>query len=197
MLSFFAREASGTEIIFYPGGMVNPISYAPLARNLAKSGYNTHIVRMPWRMATKGYKQILDLFDLDDPQKQYVIGGHSQGAKMAAQFVYEHPTLIDGLYLMGTSHPRDIDMSRIEIPCMKLYAEFDGLASVKEVMENKALMPKGSKMILIEGGNHSQFGHMGKLFMDESPEISREEQQIIVLQHLMDFLNELDTDPKK
>ncbi|MEL6252807.1 MAG: alpha/beta hydrolase [Bacteroidota bacterium] len=197
MLSFLSLEALDTEVIFYPGGMVNPISYAPMARRLAKSGYSVHIIRMPWRMATKGYKQILDLFDLNDPNKKYVLGGHSQGAKMAAQFVYEHPGLIDGLYLLGTSHPRDYDMSGIEIPCLKLYAEFDGLASLAEVKQNKTLMPKGSQMILIEGGNHSQFGYMGQLFMDESPKIEREEQQAIILQELLDFLKRLEEDQKK
>ncbi|MDW3646372.1 MAG: alpha/beta hydrolase [Bacteroidia bacterium] len=197
MLSFLSTEASDTEVIFYPGGMVNPISYAPLARKLAESGYSVHIIRMPWRMATKGYKQILDLFDLNDPEKKYVLGGHSQGAKMAAQFVYEHPSLMKGLYLLGTSHPRDIDMSEIEIPCVKLYAELDGQASVGEVMQNKELMPKGSEMIMIAGGNHSQFGNMGKLFMDDSPKIDRIEQQEIVREHLLEFLNKLEVDVVK
>ena len=56
---------------------------------------------------------------------------------MAAQFVYENPEVFKGLFLMGTSHPRDIDLSSSNIPCLKLYAEYDGLASVEEVMENK------------------------------------------------------------
>ena len=194
MLSFLSTKASDTEVIFYPGGMVNPISYAPLASRLAKSGYSVHIIRMPWRMATKGYTQILDLFDLADPNKKFVLGGHSQGAKMSARFVYEYPGLIDGLYLLGTSHPRDYDMSNVEIPCLKLYAEFDGLASVAEVKGNQELMPNGSQMIFIEGGNHSQFGYMGQLFMDESPQIEREEQQAIILQELLTFLKSLEED---
>jgi len=197
MLSFLSTNPSETELIFYPGALVSPDSYAPLGRRLAKSGYNLHIIRMPWRMATKGYTQILNLFDLHDPQKKYVLGGHSQGAKMSAQFVYEHPGLIDGLYLLGTSHPRDYDMSRLQIPCLKLYAEFDGLASVAEVRGNQDLMPNGSQMILIEGGNHSQFGYMGQLFMDERPKIEREEQQAIILQELLTFLKKLEEDQKK
>ncbi len=41
----------------------------------------------------------------------YIIGGHSQGSKMASQFVYENPNLMKGLFLLGTSHPRDFDLS--------------------------------------------------------------------------------------
>lgn len=49
------------------------------------------------------YKKTLKLFKLDSGN--YVISGHSQGGKMAAQIVYENPTLFKGLFLLGTSHP--------------------------------------------------------------------------------------------
>ena len=50
---------------------------------------------------------------------------------------------------MGTSHPRDIDLSLQNIPTIKLYAEHDGLASVEEVMENKNKLPGGAKLTYI------------------------------------------------
>ncbi|MEC8894402.1 MAG: hypothetical protein VX901_13860 [Candidatus Poribacteria bacterium] len=56
---------------------------------------------------------------------------------MASQFVYENPNLMKGLFLLGTSHPRDFDLSERILSTIKLYAEFDGLASVPEVMETK------------------------------------------------------------
>jgi len=55
---------------------------------------------------------------------------------MAAQIVYENPTLKDYFYL-GTSHPGDIDLSTYTIPTIKIYAEKDGHASLREVIENK------------------------------------------------------------
>ena len=78
---------------------------------------------------------------------------------------------------MGTSHQRDIDLSIQNIPCFKLYTNNDGLASVDKVMENKSKLPKHSTLILINGGNHSQFGYLGKLLLDGSPNISLEEQK--------------------
>jgi pimeloyl-ACP methyl ester carboxylesterase len=65
---------------------------------------------MPWRLPQYNYKKISTIFDLKTGK--YIIGGHSQGGKMAAQFVYENPNLMRGLFLIGTSHPRDMDFLR-------------------------------------------------------------------------------------
>ncbi len=194
-LIIFKADSStrNLSIIFFQGGLTDPKAYAPLCRQLAKNGFTSHLIKMDWRMPQYDYKKILTLFNLRSGN--YVIGGHSQGAKMAAQIVYENPTLFKGLFLIGTSHPRDIDLSGLTIPTIKIYAENDGLASVPEVLENKTKLPIHTKMILINGGNHSQFGYLGTLFMDERAEISLEEQQKqtlhYILQHLEDIQNSL------
>lgn len=173
------------EVIFFQGGLVDPKAYAPLGRKLAENGYTCHIIKMAWRLPQNDYQKISQLFDLNSGN--YILGGHSQGGKMAAQFVYENPGLLKGLFLLGTSHPRDIDLANLSIPTLKLYAEKDGLASVGEVMENKNKLPKGSEMLLLAGGNHSQFGYIGTLFMDDAPEISLKDQQSQVFEYLFDF----------
>ncbi|MFT3947918.1 MAG: alpha/beta hydrolase [Agriterribacter sp.] len=177
------------KIIFFQGGLTDPKAYAPLCRKLAENGFTCHLMKMNWRMPQYDYKKTLSLFQLDSGN--YVIGGHSQGGKMAAQIVYENPTLFKGLFLMGTSHPRDIDLSNLSIPTIKIYAEKDGLASVPEVMENKIKLPKNAKLVLIKKGNHSQFGYLGKLFMDESADISLEEQQKQTVENITIFINEI------
>ncbi len=136
------------------------------------------------------YKKITKLFDLKNGD--YILGGHSQGAKMASQFVYENPNLIKGLFLLGTSHPRDFDLSKRTIPIIKLYAEFDGLASVQEVMENKSKLPKSAILKEIKGGNHSQFGYLGKLLTDDSPKINLKKQQAITLDYLIEFFQRVE-----
>ena len=173
------------EIIFFQGGLADPKAYAPLCRKLAESGFTCHLIKMDWRLPAKDYQKIKKLFNLE--HSNYVIGGHSQGAKMAAQFVYENPGLLKGLFLMGTSHPRDIDLSATTIPCLKLYAENDGLASVEEVLGNKPKLPTQTKWVLIKGGNHSQFGYLGRLFMDDKADISLEEQQQQTFDNLLLF----------
>jgi pimeloyl-ACP methyl ester carboxylesterase len=180
---------NGINVIFFQGGLTDPKAYAPLCRRLAENGFTCYLMKMDWRLPQYDYKKTLKLFHLDSGS--YVVGGHSQGGKMAAQIVYENPTLFKGLFLLGTSHPRDIDLSTFTIPTIKIYAEKDGLASVPEVMENKSKLPQNSKLILIKGGNHSQFGYLGKLLMDNSADISLEEQQKQTVENILEFLNEI------
>lgn len=70
-------------------------------------------------MATRGYLQIKTLFNLNDTGRKYVLAVHSQGGKMAAQFVYENKDAMAGLVLLWTSHPRDIDLSSVTVPIVK------------------------------------------------------------------------------
>ena len=183
---------SQLEVIFFQGGLTDPKAYAPLCRKIAENGYTCHLIKMDWRLPQYNYQKISSLFNLNEGN--FVIGGHSQGGKMAAQFVYENPKIFKGLFLMGTSHPRDINLSAQNIPCIKLYAENDGLASVEEVMENKNKLPKDTKLILIKGGNHSQFGYLGKLLMDSSSDISLEEQQNQTYNNLIAFIDSINKD---
>lgn len=195
-ITFKPKKSEQTvELIFFPGGLADPEAYAPLCRELAENGYACHIIKMSFRLPQRDYQKILQMFDLKSGH--YVIGGHSQGGKMAAQFVYENPGLMKGLFLLGTSHPRDISLSNQSIPAIKFYAKNDGLASVEEVLENKDKLPSNAKLILVQGGNHSQFGYLGTLFMDDKADITLEEQQAIVLENLVNFLNEINDDKGK
>ena len=45
-----------------------------------------------------------------------------------------------------------------------------------------------TELIMIEGGNHSQFGYLGQLLMDSSPNITLEEQQELSFVSLHEFL---------
>jgi predicted esterase len=184
-----AHSPKQIEVIFFQGGLTDPKAYGPLCRKLAEGGFTVHLIKMSFRLAQHDYKKISTMFDLSSGR--YVIGGHSQGGKMAAQFVYENPQLMAGLFLMGTSHPRDIDLSARKIPTMKFYAENDGLASVSEVLENKNKLPTNTELILITGGNHSQFGYLGQLLGDDDAAISLEEQQDVVTENLLRFLDGL------
>ncbi|GAB3959273.1 alpha/beta hydrolase [Spirosoma harenae] len=190
-IAFQAKTAKKPVLIFFPGAMVDPKVYAPLARHIAEAGYSTYIIKMPWRMASYGYQRINDLFNFADTTKQYVLCGHSQGGKMAAQFVYEHPGKMAGLILIGTSHPRDIDLSTTTIPVMKLCATNDGLASLREVNQNKIKLPAKTEYVQIQGGNHAQFGYYGSQLGDDEATISRSEQQILSEQAILRFLRKI------
>ena len=176
--------------IFYPGAMVDPKAYVPLCRKISENGIKVYLIKMPWRLASKGYEIPKQLKLFADKTKTYILAGHSQGGKMAAQFVQENPTLIDKLILVGTTHPRDISLAGSTIPILKIYGSDDGVADEKTIFQNKSKLPATAKFVKIEGANHAQFGYYGFQFGDNSARISREKQQNETLKCILDFVNQ-------
>jgi pimeloyl-ACP methyl ester carboxylesterase len=124
-------------------------------------------------------EQALAIMDANESIQYWVVGGHSRGAAIASRFAYKHGESFDGLILIGTSHPKEarFDLSNTTLSVTKVYATNDGLASMDEVEANAVYLPANTTWILIEGGNHSQFGYYGSQLGDEVATITREQQQ--------------------
>ena len=187
---FTPKKEFKNVVVFYPGAMVETEAYVPLCRKIADNGIQVYLIKMPWRLATKGYNKPKELHLFDDAAKNYILAGHSQGGKMAAQFVYENPKLIDKLILIGTTHPRDISLAEAEIPILKIYGSNDGVAGERAIFENKSKLPKSAKFSKIEGANHAQFGYYGFQLGDDKATISREQQQKETLVEILKFINQ-------
>lgn len=186
--SFTPIKESKNIVIFYPGAMVAPKAYVPLCRKIAENNIKVYLIKMPWRLASKGYNKPKELNLFKDTTKTYILSGHSQGAKMAAQFVYENPYLINKLILIGTSHPRDISLANSRISILKIYGSNDGLADEKSIQDNKSKLPKTTLFAQIDGANHSQFGYYGFQLGDNKASINREQQQEETLKCILDFI---------
>jgi hypothetical protein len=185
------QSKSNQQLIFFPGALVDPVAYYPLLRSIAQEGYAVKLIKMPFRLAKYGYQEVKNSVAFQDSTQQYILCGHSQGGKMAAQFAYENPGLLAGLILLGTSHPRDINLSSSKLATLKISASNDGLASVEEVEQNKPKLPASTRYVLIRGGNHAQFGYYGFQFMDGVANITREQQQTAIKSAILGFLVEL------
>lgn len=186
---FEPKQKFDKVFIFFPGAMVDPKAYVPLCRKISENGIKVYLIKMPWRLASKGYEIPKQLNLFADKTKTYILSGHSQGGKMAAQFVKENPDLIQKLILIGTTHPRDISLAESKIPIMKIYGSEDGIADEKTIFKNKAKLPPNTKFIKIEGANHAQFGYYGFQLGDDSATISREKQQEETLRHILNFIS--------
>jgi len=147
------------------------------------------LIRMPGRMAVYGYNKPKDLHLLDDPTKVYTLAGHSQGAKMAAQFVYENPGLIDKLVLIATTHPREVSLADRSLPVLKISGSRDGVADEAAILANRGNLPADAQFVRIDGANHAQFGYYGFQLGDNGATISREQQQANTLQRILDFID--------
>jgi len=188
IISFTPKKGFQKVFIFFPGAMVAADAYAPLCRKIAENGYKSIIIKMPWRLPSYGYNKPKEMKFFEDNTKEYILAGHSKGGMMAAKFVYENPKLINKLILLGTTHPRDFDLSKSAIPIMKIYGSNDGVADAYSINQNKPKLPPNTKYFLIKGGNHSQFGYYGSQLGDNEASISREEQQKIILNSILSFI---------
>lgn len=185
-----AGESPDAGIIIYPGGRVDPRSYAPTANELARQGYLAVIVPMPFNLAVfdpgradaviAAYPEILN----------WAIGGHSLGGSMAASYL-QGSDQVDGLFLWASYPPDSTDLSQMPVQVSSIYASLDGVATIDEVLASSDLLPGETVWVEIIGGNHGQFGWYGPQRGDNPATISREEQQSMIIQATADLLGRI------
>jgi pimeloyl-ACP methyl ester carboxylesterase len=194
-LEFLPAKPHGkSALIFICGGGIHPHAYAPLLRPIADAGYPVFIVKLPYRFAPlsshkdEAVGRARSLVAAHTEVLHWVIAGHSLGGALAARMAQTERGLNTAFVLIGTTHPKEHDLSRIDTPVTKVYATNDGVAPTDQVMLNKKLLPASAKWVEIKGGNHSQFGHYGHQLFDGKATISREAQQAITREILLEAL---------
>ncbi len=184
-------------LIFFPGGMVQPEAYAPMARTIAEQGYNVFIVKLPFGSAplesqeAEVINQALEIMSSNESIQYWVVGGHSRGAAIASRFAHKYGEVFDSLILIGTSHPKEqaFDLSNSTLAVTKIYSSNDGLASMAEVEANAIYLPANTTWVLIDGGNHAQFGYYGSQLGDSTATINRKQQQELMVEAILTALN--------
>ena len=189
-----ASAHDGVGLLFLPGGLVSPTAYAPLARAAAEAGYVAVVVELPRRGAFGG----ADSPELDDriasvmlgkaSPRRWIVAGHSRGAVVASRVASMRPSSLAGLVLIGTTHPRDVDLSALTVPVTKVVGTRDGLARPAGVAANRHLLPAATRWISVQGGNHSQFGWYGFQPGDRFAEIPASDQRRIMIGAVIDAL---------
>jgi pimeloyl-ACP methyl ester carboxylesterase len=188
--------ASNRTLVFFPGALVDPRAYAPLARAVAEAGYPTILIELPQRGAFGGadspelHARMSRVLSSPGAPAAVILGGHSRGGVVASAAAAAGVPGLAGLVLIGTSHPRDVYLSGLGIPVTKIVGTRDGLASPAEVRQNEALLPSHTRWIWVEGGNHSQFGWYGFQPLDRRATLPAAEQRDIMIRGVVDILAE-------
>jgi hypothetical protein len=178
-----------TGFIFYPGGRVDYRSYAPLLKPLAEQGFLVVLVPMPLSMAFFAPEKADGVTEAFPGISDWAIGGHSLGGAMAARYVYNHPGEMQALALWA-SYPASTDsLTGRDLAVLSIYGTEDG--KVEELENSFALLPDGTTWVIIEGGNHAQFGDYGLQPGDGTAKISSEAQWQAVVTATAVWLNAL------
>ena len=187
-----AHAASG--LVFIVGAGVEPSAYAAMLRPIAAMGHPVFVLALPWRIAPlEAHKEATvararAIVEGDTSADRWVIAGHSLGAALACRMAGDPPSRAKAIVLIATTHPKAANLSSAGVPITKVFATNDGVATAEAVARNRALLPRDTRWVEIEGGNHSQFGHYGRQLFDGRPTISRERQQAITRSVLVDAL---------
>lgn len=188
------RPADGepqTGLIFYPGGRVDYRAYAPYARAVAEQGYLVVIPRMPFNLAVFDPAEAGSVMDAYPEIQRWVVGGHSLGGAMAANFAKANPDRVQGLLLVA-SYPAESDsLAASNLPVLSISGSDDGLADTTTVEASRALLPAETVFLAIDGGNHAQFGWYGDQSGDNPARISREEQMEQTISAAVYFLQDI------
>ncbi|MBC3764794.1 alpha/beta hydrolase [Neptunicella marina] len=182
-LFFMPGQTQSSALIFICGSGITPEAYAPLLHPVAELGYPVFIVGLPWRFAPLDSHKQQALKYLDTILKhhtdisRWVIAGHSLGGALTAQFAAKPHSENLSYVLIGTTHPKQQDLSHLQAEVSKVFATQDGIAPADKILLNRKLLPASTHWIRIDGGNHSQFGHYGHQLFDGHATISREQQQ--------------------
>ena len=177
-------DGPGTEalLIFYPGGKVEETAYAPLLRLLADGGMDVALVKMPLRLAVFGIGKAGEVGEAAAYDRVY-LGGHSLGGAMAADYAAKHPEEPDGLLLLAAYSTKPLPDS---LPVLSVYGSEDGVLNRENYEKNRSNLPNLQEVV-IEGGNHAQFGSYGQQKGDGEAVILPEMQQGRTAEAILEF----------
>ena len=175
--------------VFYPGGLVDPAAYAPLMKRVSDGGVLAVIVPMPLDLAIFGIGRADEVIAAYPDVEYWAIGGHSLGGAMACEYVFAHPEIFDVLVLLASYPAESTDLSAIDVPTTLIYGTEDGVSG--DVFEDSvARLPADTMLVEISGGNHAQFGDYGPQKGDGTASVSREGQQRLTAESILDLLGE-------
>ena len=177
-----------TGFIFYPGGRVDYHSYAAPLRAIAEQGYL--VVSVPVRLNLAFFDiNAADAVFAEYPEiEHWVVGGHSLGGVASALFAKEQPQ-VEGI-VFWASYPADDSLNNSGLKVLSIYGTND-MAGMAKFDETRPLLVADAKYVVIDGGNHAQFGDYGTQPGDKEATISRADQQLQVVQATVEFLEGL------
>jgi len=165
-----------TGIVFYPGGRVDPRSYAPLAHDLALAGHRVIIVPMRLNLAVLSPNRARDAIDANPDIRAWAMSGHSLGGTMAAQYAKSDLDRVKALALLASYPAGSGDLSASDIRVTSVYGTLDGVLDAEAFTAAAPLLPESTEYVTIDGGNHAQFGSYGPQPGDNDATISAQEQ---------------------
>lgn len=179
---FVDGKGDKTALVFYPGAKIDSKAYLPMMKKLADGGIDCFLLEVPMHMAIfdmNAADRITDNYSYDT----WILSGHSMGGIAAAKYACDHDN-VDGVVLLSSYPTSQLPESTA---LLSIYGTEDNVLELKAYEESKKYFPSNSTEVVLDGGNHSQFGNYGDQTGDGTATISGEEQQSKTAKAILDF----------
>jgi dienelactone hydrolase len=173
-------------VIFYPGGKVEAEAYAPLLRSLAEADLLVVIPKMPFHLAVFDADAAEVIMEQEASVQDWYLAGHSLGGVMASSFAANQSDEVVGLIFLA-AYPSG-DLSDAPFPILSIYGSEDGVLNLESYEEAQGKLPDDYTEIVLDGGNHAQFGDYGLQAGDGTATISTEQQQQQTVEAITAFI---------
>jgi hypothetical protein len=174
---FTPEESNDIGIVFYPGAKVEEIAYTPLLNKLREQGFTCLMFRMPFHMAIFNSNAADVIFEEDFGIETWYMCGHSMGGAMASNYTSANMEELEGLILLGAYIYCEVSPQ----DALTVYGTFN--SNLEEDIDYE------DNIVVIDGGNHAQFGNYGRQKGDPDATITADEQQEITVEAIVDFIS--------
>ena len=181
----FVPDRPTAGLVFYPGGKVQPEAYAPLMQQCAQRGILCVLLKPTFNLA------IIDMDAASGVTAQFpditkwAIAGHSMGGVAAADYASRHTDEFDAIAFLA-AYPA-VDLSRFDGKVLSIVGSNDGVLNHDKYEQAHKLLPNSARELVIEGGNHANYGNYGDQANDGQADITRENQQAQATDALVDL----------
>lgn len=184
-------ENPTTALIYYPGGKVDPTSFAYAAAEIAKEGYLVIIQKMPFNLAIFGVNKADNILQSHPEIQEWYLSGFSLGGTAASMYTKKHPNEFSGLILYASYTTKQYSIADQSINVLSLSGTLDGLATPNKVKAESSNLPASTTFTFIDGANHTQMA----MYNGDKPQkgdhpstLTKLQQQQIIIDATLQFM---------
>ncbi len=179
------EETGKNGLIFYQGGKVESQAYAPLMQELAEKRFPSYLVDMPFNLAVLDINAADEIISEESDVENWYLAGHSLGGAMASSYAEKNADQLAGLILLASYSA--VDLTESDLPTLLIYGTADEVMNKETYEENRSFVPNMEELVL-DGGNHAQFGDYGEQAGDGIATMSASEQLKQTVEAIIQFI---------
>lgn len=178
--------------IFYPGGKVGLNAYGELLTRVAQKDIFCVVCGMPVNLAVlnpNSADKYIKKYAKKFPNiKKWYIGGHSLGGTIACKHAVNRPGVYEGVVFLAAHPDKNDDMNKTDMRALSIYGSLDSVLSRERYSKYHDNFKMDMDEIVIEGGNHGNFGAYGFQNGDHTSTIDKYVQIDKTAEYIADFI---------